>query len=91
VYLAYDAANRDEEAFPDADTFDITAPRPNAQVAFGYGTHVCIGAPIVRMEARVMLERLIRRFPQWEIAGEQVRTPTVLRSGWITLPVVFAA
>ena len=89
VYLAYDAANRDDEAFPNADIFDITAQRPNTQIAFGYGTHVCIGAPIVRMEARALLERLIRRFPEWQIAGDVVRTPTVLRSGWITLPVRF--
>ena len=89
VYLAYDAANRDPEIFENPNTFDITRHDRLGHVAFGYGTHVCIGSPIVRMETKALLDRLIDRFPRWEIAGPQRRTPTVLRSGWLELPVVF--
>jgi cytochrome P450 len=89
VYLAYDAANRDPEVFPDPDVFDVTREVRRGQVAFGYGTHVCIGAPIVRMELAALMERLIARFPRWEIVGTPSRTMTQLRSGWVELPVVF--
>ena len=89
VYMMYDAANRDPEVFPDPETFDVTRHEGNQNVAFGFGTHICIAAPLVRMETRVFLERLISRYPNWEIAGEPRRTETVLRSGWVELPVVF--
>ena len=61
------------------------------QLAFGFGTHVCIGAPLVRMETRVFLDKLLDRFPDWELAGEPRRTESVLRSGWVELPVAFGA
>ena len=89
VYLMYDAANRDEDAFPDPETFDVTRHENGQNLAFGFGTHICIAAPLVRMETKAFLERLITRFPNWELAGEPRRTETVLRSGWLELPVVF--
>jgi cytochrome P450 family 142 subfamily A polypeptide 1 len=89
VYLAYDAANRDPEAFPDPDVFDISREVRPGHVAFGYGTHVCIGAPIVRMELAALLQRLIARFPRWEVVGTPQPTMTQLRSGWTELNVVF--
>jgi cytochrome P450 len=91
VYLMYDAANRDEDVFDHAETFDVARKENVKHMAFGYGTHVCIGAPLVRMETKVFLEKLISRFPDWELAGKPRRTETVLRSGWLELPVVFGA
>jgi cytochrome P450 len=91
VYLAYDACNRDEEVFSDAETFDVTRPENNLQIAFGFGTHVCIAASLVRMETKVFLEKFIERFPTVEIVGKQRRTETVLRSGWLELPVALSA
>jgi cytochrome P450 len=91
VYLMYDAANRDEDTFEAPETFDVARQENHHQMAFGFGTHVCIGAPLVRMETRVFLEKLIARFPDWELAGKPRRTETVLRSGWLELPVVFGA
>jgi cytochrome P450 len=91
LYLMYDAANRDEDVFAKPETFDVTRTENHHQVAFGLGTHVCIGAPLVRMETKVFLEKLVGRFSDWEIAGEPRRTQTVLRSGWLELPVVFGS
>src|SRR5262249_34687459 len=56
VVLLYGAANRDEEVFaPDPEAFRITR-HPNRHVQFGFGEHVCIGAHLARLEARVMFE-----------------------------------
>jgi cytochrome P450 len=89
LYLMYDAANRDEDVFSHPETFDVARRENRDQLAFGFGTHVCIGAPLVRMETKVFLEKLIARFPDWHLVGDERRSETVLRSGWIELPVVF--
>ncbi len=75
----YVAANRDEAAFPEADCFDV-GRTPNEHVAFGAGgPHFCLGASLARLEARVMFEELITRFPDLEPAGP----PRRLRSNFI--------
>jgi cytochrome P450 monooxygenase OleP len=60
--LNYAAANRDADAFGNAD--DVVIDRePNPHVAFGFGIHTCIGLPLARMELRVAVRELLRRFP----------------------------
>jgi len=84
------SANRDERKFPDADRFDIHRSI-DRQLAFGYGIHFCLGSALARLEGRVALEEVLKRFPSWEVdwdAAVQARTSTV--RGWERLPVLVA-
>jgi cholest-4-en-3-one 26-monooxygenase len=67
VLLLYGAANRDPRAFPDPDTLDVSRTG-NRHLAFGSGTHLCLGAHLARLEIRVLFEELLRRMPDWELA-----------------------
>ncbi len=55
------SANRDPDQFPDAETFKIDRT-PNRHVAFGHGIHFCVGAPLSRLEAKIALDMLLKRF-----------------------------
>jgi cholest-4-en-3-one 26-monooxygenase len=78
VTIWYPSANRDEDTFPDADTFDV-GRKPNAHVAFGIGEHFCLGSNLARLELNVIFEELLRRFPDIQLAGE----PRRLRSNFV--------
>jgi len=82
------SGNRDESAFPDADRFDITRS-PNRHLSFGHGIHYCLGAGLGRLEAKVALQTLLRRFPA--IRADDARNAEPLSSvvlfGWSRLPV----
>ena len=91
VWMAFEAANRDAEVFPDPHRFDIRRTEARRNVAFGFGTHVCIAAPLVRMETRILLQKLITRYPRFEMAGPGQRVESFLRNGWNRLPIVFHA
>jgi cholest-4-en-3-one 26-monooxygenase len=68
MLLLYPSANRDEAVFADPFRFDI-GRTPNDHVAFGaYGRHHCLGAPLARLELRVLFEELLRRFDELELA-----------------------
>jgi cytochrome P450 len=68
VLLAYPAANRDPEAFENADTVQIDRGA-NRHTAFGLGIHRCIGSNLARLEFRVAIEEFIKRFPRFELAN----------------------
>ncbi|HEX3563987.1 MAG TPA: cytochrome P450 [Acidimicrobiales bacterium] len=88
VLLLNASANRDERRYKDPDRLDIHR-ESGRHLTFGYGIHFCLGAHLARMEGRVALEEVLKRFPHWEIDWDnavQARTSTV--RGWDTLPVI---
>jgi hypothetical protein len=89
--LLIGAANRDERRFAEGDTFNIhREQRPH--LGFGHGIHACIGAALARVEGRVALQEVLKRFPEWYVDEEHAElasTSTV--RGWETLPVFVGA
>jgi len=69
VLLMYGSANHDDREFENPDAFDVTRPI-GLQLAFGIGTHFCLGASFARLEIRVMLEEMLRRIPDWRLADD---------------------
>ncbi len=88
VVLFYGSGNRDEEVFgPTADRFDVTRANADRHISFGFGEHLCLGAALAKVEARVMFEELLRRWPSWEIAGDVVALDSCLMNGLVHMPV----
>jgi len=71
VLLLFASANRDERRIPDPDRFDVTRD-PNPHLAFGFGTHFCLGASLARLEARVAFEELLQRIPDYRITAQRI-------------------
>jgi cytochrome P450 len=90
VALFYGSANRDEAVFgPDADAFDVTRPDARRHLSFGFGEHLCLGASLARLEARVMFEELLALGPGLSLAGPVERLPSILMNGLVRMPVAF--
>ena len=88
LLLMLASANRDERRFDEPDRFDIHR-RPGGHLTFGRGAHFCLGAPLARLEGRIALEEVLKRFPKWDIDIEHARrsrTSTV--RGWDSMPAV---
>ena len=88
MLLLNGAANRDDRKFGDGDTFDIHRSI-DFHLAFGYGIHFCLGAALARIEGRIALDEVLRRWPDWDVdwdSAVQARTSTV--RGWESLPVL---
>jgi len=85
------SANRDPERFASPDAFDITRADANRHVAFGKGIHVCLGAPLARVEGQVAFSTLFRRFPELRLAvpAAEVRWGSSFLRGFARLPVLF--
>lgn len=88
VLLLTGAANRDDRRFADGDRFDIHREQ-HPHLTFGYGIHACLGSALARVEARVVLDEVLNRFPEWEVDLDNARlSSTSTVRGWETLPVV---
>ena len=92
VVLMYGSANRDESVFDEPQRFDVTRD-PNPHIAFGFGTHFCLGASLARLELRIMFEELTRRLDDWACADDlgPRRTPNAFVRGIEAFPVTFSA
>lgn len=89
VMVLFGSANRDERKYPEPDRF-IVDRNPMDHVAFGAGIHLCLGAPLARLEGVRFLERLLDRVERVELAGEVERTENPLLRGVRHLPVSLA-
>jgi len=91
VIMLYQSANRDPAVYDDPEVFDVTRS-PNPHLAFGIGNHFCLGANLARMEIRVALEEIVRRFPDMAFAPgtEPVRIASTLVRGIASMPLVFS-
>ncbi len=88
VIASLASANRDEAQFgPDADRLRLDRPNARQQISFGAGVHHCLGAALARLEGRVALARLLRRFPDLAPAAEPVWNGRVNLRGLARLPV----
>jgi cytochrome P450 len=88
LLLMLASANRDERHFDEPDRFDIYR-RPGGHLTFGRGAHFCLGAPLARLEGRIALEEVLKRFPKWDIDidnARRSRTSTV--RGWDSMPAI---
>lgn len=87
VVMLYGSANRDEDIFgADSEEFNVTR-HPNPHIAFGCGEHSCVGAQLARLEASVMFDELLRRFPRLELVGEVDRMRATMVPGVKRMPV----
>jgi cytochrome P450 len=81
------SGNRDERRFPDPDRFDVQR-RPTGIMTFAFGLHFCLGAALARLQGRVALEEVLKRFPEWTVDEERaVLEPTSTTRGYKQLPV----
>ncbi len=82
------SANRDDRRYVDGDRFDIHRTI-GQHLTFGYGIHFCLGAALARLEGRIALEEVLKRFPTWELDLDRAKlAPTSTVRGWESLPVV---
>ncbi|CAN5817924.1 cytochrome P450 [soil metagenome] len=91
MMLLVGAANRDHRQFPpDGEVFDIHREQ-RSHLGLGVGTHYCIGSALARLEARVALEEVLKRFPEWDIdmANARMSSTSTVR-GWETMPAIIS-
>ncbi|MGE2731038.1 cytochrome P450 [Mycolicibacterium vaccae] len=90
IMLMFESANFDETAFDNPDEFDIHR-NPNSHLAFGFGTHFCLGNQLARLELKIMLTKVLERLPDLRLADDSMLPlrPANFVSGLESMPVVF--
>ena len=71
LLLLLGSANRDPAVFEDPEGFDIHRQNAKEHLSFGFGAHYCLGAPLVRLEVRIVLEELSARLPSLRLVSGQ--------------------
>jgi cytochrome P450 len=89
LQVCFAAANRDPTQFPDPDEFRLDRDRREVgkHVAFGWGIHFCLGAPLARLETRIAFDRMFDRMADIELAGEPKRNDSFVLHGLTALPI----
>jgi cytochrome P450 len=89
ILVGIGAANHDPAVFDEPERLDVGRD-PNPHLAFGFGAHFCLGAPLARLEGEIALRALVERFPHMTLPDEatEYRPNPVLR-GLVSLPVSF--
>ncbi len=90
IVMAYASGNRDEDVWERPDEYDITRKFDSDHQGFGYGEHSCPGALLARTDSVTILEHVVARFPDWELAGPAVRWSNPFIQGMGSLPVKFS-
>ena len=90
LVMLYASGNRDEHAFgPTANVFDIRRDVNPPHLAFGFGEHLCLGAALARMEARILFEELLAQHPNYVVAGEPQWVASSLVRGMHSMPLAW--
>jgi cytochrome P450 len=87
VIVLIGGANRDPEVFEQPDEFRIDRPDPGRHLSFSLGTHHCLGNSLARLEGRIAIEELTRRYPALELAAPPTRRPLLVLRGFESVPV----
>jgi cytochrome P450 len=87
VLVAIGGANRDPGVFDQPDEFRIDRPDPGRHLSFSLGLHHCLGAALARLEGRIAIEELTRRYPALELAAPPTRRSQLVLRGFETVPV----
>lgn len=88
LLLMLSSANRDEREFKDPDRYDIHR-EIGRHLTYGHGAHFCLGAALARLEGRIALEEVLKRFPQWDVDLDSARrAPTSTVRGWDSMPAI---
>lgn len=90
IMLMFESANFDESVFDDPQNFRIDR-NPNSHLAFGFGTHFCLGNQLARLELKIMMTKVLTRLPDLRLADEGMLPlrPANFVSGLESMPVVF--
>jgi cytochrome P450 len=87
VVVFIGGANRDPDVFEQPGEFRLDRPDPGRHLAFSLGLHHCLGAALARLEARIAIEELTRRYPAAELAGPPTRRPQLVLRGFESVQV----
>ena len=87
VVVWYVSGNRDPDAIPNPDTFQIDRARPRQHMSFGFGIHRCVGNRLAELQLKILWEEMLERFPTIELMGPETRVYSNFIRGIRSLPV----